>query len=117
MKVLVVDDAESVRFLLVRWLSSLGHEPVAVGSGAEALAQLETTTFDAVFTDVAMPDTSGWEVLAAVRKRRAGPPVVLMTGWDDGGPRREGHEPDGLLEKPFTIDHVREMLAALENRS
>lgn len=116
MKVLVVDDTESVRFLLVRWLTTLGHEPVAAGTGKEALAQLEAASFDAVLTDVTMPDASGWEVLAAARAHQAGVPVVLMTGWNDGGPGREGLAPDGLLEKPFTIDRVREVLAAIEAR-
>jgi len=115
-KVLIVDDTEAVRFLLVRWLSALGHEPVAAGSGAEALAQLEASSFDAVLTDVTMPDASGWDVLAAARARRAGLPVVLMTGWDDGGPGRDGLVPDGLLEKPFSIDRVREVLDAIETR-
>lgn len=116
MKVLVVDDSEPVRLLLVRWLATLGHEPVAAGSGKEALAQLEASSFDVVLTDLVMPDASGWEVIAAVRARRAGVPVVVMTGWDDGGPGREGLVPDGLLEKPFSIDRVREVLAAIEAR-
>ncbi|MGH7390820.1 MAG: response regulator [Candidatus Rokuibacteriota bacterium] len=115
MRVLVVDDTESVRFLLVRWLGALGHEAVVAGSGAEALAQLDASSFDAVLTDVTMPDTSGWDVLAAARAHRRDLPVVLMTGWDDGAAGRGGLVPDGVLEKPFTIDRVREVLAGFDH--
>lgn len=115
MKVLVVDDTEAVRFLLARWLGALGHEAVVAGSGAEALAQLDASSFDAVLTDVTMPNMSGWDVLVAVRARRTGLPVVLMTGWDDGGMGRDGLVPDGVLEKPFSIDRVREVLAAFDH--
>jgi len=110
-----VDDTEAVRFLLVRWIGALGHEAVAAGSGAEALAHLDAMSFDAVLTDVTMPDTSGWDVLAAARSRSKGLPVVMMTGWDDGGAGPDGLVPDGVLEKPFTIDRVREVLAGFES--
>jgi len=114
-RVLVVDDTEPVRFLLVRWLGALGHETVAAASGAEALAHLDASSFDAVLTDVSMPDASGWDVLAAARSRSSGLAVVMMTGWADGAAGRDGLVPDGVLEKPFTIDRVREVLAGFES--
>ncbi len=116
MKILLVDDAEPMRDLLGRVLASLGHEVVALGSGREVPAALEAVPFDVVFTDVAMPDCSGWEVLAAVRQRRPGLPVVLVTGWSDadGGP--DGLVPDAVLDKPFGLDRVRQVLEAVSRR-
>lgn len=114
MRILVVDDTESVRFLLERWLDSLGHEPVPAATRAEALARLDAMAFDAVLTDLAMPDGSGWDVVAAARASGAGLPVVVMTGWDDGASGPGGLVPDGVLEKPFTIERVREVLSAFD---
>lgn len=114
MRVLVVDDTEAMRFLVSRWLGSLGHDAVAIDSGRDVGARLETGSFDAVLTDVAMPGASGWDVLALVRSRWPGLPVVLMTGWHDGPGPVAGLAPDAILEKPFTIDQVRAVLEALD---
>jgi len=117
MRILVVDDAEAMRFLVSRWLGSLGHEAVAVASPADVGPRLEESEFDAVFSDVAMPDGSGWDVLALVRDRRPDLPVVIMTGWNDGAARQGPRPPDAILEKPFTIDDVRAVLDRVVRRT
>ena len=114
MRILVVDDAEPMQFLLRRYLGALGHEVTTIGSGLDVPAQLAGAAFDAVLTDVAMPECSGWDVLKIARTARPGLPVILMTGWDDAAGRgRDGLAPDAVLDKPFTLERIREVLEAL----
>lgn len=114
MRILVVEDTESVRFLLERYFESLGHHVVALASGLDVPKQLDQASFDAVFTDVTMPECSGWDVLLAVRAARPELPVVLITGWvDEGRGSRGGHKPDAVLDKPFTLDQIRDVLEAV----
>ena len=61
-KILVVDDEEYVRDLLRDILEHQGCEVVVAAGGREALSLFESGDFDAVFTDVGMPDMNGWEL-------------------------------------------------------
>jgi DNA-binding response OmpR family regulator len=110
MKILVIDDTEPLRLLLAQFFRTLGHEVVTLAGRGELSSALEAHVFDAVFTDVAMPDGSGWEVLAGVREARPGVPVVLMTGWSDGQQGPDGLVPDAMLTKPFGLEQVRAAL-------
>ncbi len=114
MKILVVDDAPPLRQLLVAYFESMGHEVVALDSGLAVEPAIAATVFDVVFTDVAMPEFSGWQVLELVRAARPGIPVVLMTGWDAVRPETpEAARPDAVIEKPFKLDQIREVLHAV----
>jgi len=113
-RILVVDDTETIRFLLSRYLGSLGHEVTAVDSGLAVPGQLAGGAFDAVLTDMTMPGCSGWDVLKSARAARPGLPVILITGWDDArGRGPEGLAPDAVLHKPFTLERIREVLEAV----
>ena len=112
MKILVIDDAEPLRFLLGAFFESLGHDVVTLASGTEIDAALAGT--DVVFTDVAMPGCSGWEVLRRVRAGCPAVPVVFMTGWDEATRKgRDGMVTDAVLDKPFSLDKVRAVLDAV----
>lgn len=114
MRILVVDDAEPMRFLLAAFFQSLGHDVVTLASGTEVEAALTAATADVVFTDVAMPDGSGWDVLRCVRARWPALPVVFMTGWAEATRRgRDGLVPDALLDKPFSLEKIRAVLDAV----
>ena len=80
--VLIVDDDENVRSILVEMVASQGHEVLAAASGREALGLLEGgASVDLVLTDLGMPGMSGWEVARAVRSRWPRLAVGLVTGW------------------------------------
>jgi signal transduction histidine kinase/ActR/RegA family two-component response regulator len=86
--VLVVDDEVALVRLAEEVLASLGYEPVGCVGAAEALATFRTAPdrFDALLTDVIMPDMSGTDLASALRHQRPDLPVVLMTGY--AGPSR-----------------------------
>ena len=58
-RVLVVDDEENIRHLLLVVLKKAGYEPTAVAGGAEALAMLAEDDFGVVISDIRMPGMSG----------------------------------------------------------
>ncbi|MEW5994972.1 MAG: response regulator [Candidatus Zixiibacteriota bacterium] len=79
--ILVVDDQEVVRKLLAKIIEREGFEVVAAASGAEALEQTEKRNVSMVFADIKMPDMTGLELLAALKKKLPSVPVLLMTGY------------------------------------
>jgi DNA-binding NtrC family response regulator len=80
LKVLVVDDEASVRELLRRGLSQIGHFFVDVASnGLEAIEKIEKDLFDLVLTDMKMPEMGGIDLLKAIKGTRPELTVIIMT--------------------------------------
>lgn len=81
-EVLLVDDDDLVRAAHQRLLERSGIKVTSVQCASEALARLmaQVHQFDAVVTDVVMPDTDGVALLREVRRRLPDLPVILMTG-------------------------------------
>ncbi|HEY2747554.1 MAG TPA: EAL domain-containing protein [Polyangia bacterium] len=78
--ILVVDDEPLLLRAFSRVLMRAGHEVAQAGDGNEAAAQLGKRRFDCAFVDLGLPGAGGLEVLADLRRRDPGLPVVLMTG-------------------------------------
>src|SRR5205814_9358002 len=79
-RILVVDDEQCVRDLLIDILESEGYEVTQAENGDQALTLFETQRFKAVFTDVGMPGMSGWELARAIRERDEHIPLAVITG-------------------------------------
>jgi putative two-component system response regulator len=79
-QVLVIDDEDVIRMLVMEILEAAGHDVIGAESAERALGLLDDHDFDLVVSDVIMPGLSGLELLEAVRTRRASLPVVLVTG-------------------------------------
>jgi CheY-like chemotaxis protein len=80
LSILVADDEEGIRDLLVQWLESRGHRVVAVGSAHEGTRCLKERPFDLVITDIVMPDGDGFELITAFRKGQPGTRILAMSG-------------------------------------
>ena len=116
-RVLVVDDAESIRTLFQRLLTSDGHEVVSVADGAAALEAVSQQQPDVILLDVAMPAMDGLEVC---RRLKGDPatrltPVVLVTGQAQLSDRLRGIEAgaDEILEKPVHPHELRARVRSL----
>jgi CheY-like chemotaxis protein len=112
-RVLIVDDDQALRDVLVAQLRERGLEVSAAGDGCEALEAAKAGGFDAVVTDVEMPKKSGIELLRELRGLQPGIGVILMTGALGRGAARAGREAGavGCLAKPF---RSQDLWAALE---
>ena len=110
-RILVVDDEEYVRDLLRDILEKEGCEAVVAEGGHQALSLIENGSFDAVFTDVGMPDMNGWELSRAVRERNRHIPVAVITGWGEavGSHERQAARVDWVVAKPFDTPQIVEM--------
>ena len=82
-KVLVVDDDAGIRDALRMILEYEGYEVATSPDGKTALAHLDSNPTDAVLLDIKMPGMDGLEVLDAIVKREASPPVLMISGHGD----------------------------------
>jgi len=104
-RVLLVEDEDAVRDVVLRLLKRSGYKVRDVGSPFEALEifTLGAHRFDMLLTDVVMPGMSGTQLASRLRELRPDLPVLFMSGYTTG-PAPGGHElpSDGsLLHKPF----------------
>jgi len=79
MRILVVDDEESLRFFLRRGLAKAGYHVDEACTGREAIDLLGEVSYDVVLTDLVMPEVDGLGVLAAVHEMDGEAVVILMT--------------------------------------
>ena len=102
LRCLVVDDEEEVASALADMLEASGHKAVVVTRSTEALAQVTGEHFDIVFTDLAMPDVSGWQLARAVKEAVPGLPVVLISGFgvELSPEQSRANDVDAVLTKP-----------------
>ena len=80
--ILLVDDDEAVRNLLVTAAKSRGWQPVAADTGADGCLLL-TSQIKAVVLDHGLPDGDGVQMLGRLRKIRPDVPVIMLTGLND----------------------------------
>jgi DNA-binding response OmpR family regulator len=79
--VLVVDDEEGVRKLVVTLLSKKGHQCLQAVDGVEALKKARTNKIDAVITDVAIPKMDGVSLTKELSKRTPKLPIMVITAY------------------------------------
>ena len=106
MRILLVDDEESLRITLAANLELEGYEVVEAGSGEEALALAEHERFDLVLSDIRMPGMNGVDLFRALRARRPTVPCVLMSAFslEDLVASALSEGVFTLLPKPFHIE-------------
>jgi signal transduction histidine kinase len=103
--ILLVDDDPLIAASTAALLEDLGHHVVEAGSGARALALLETGPRpDLMITDYAMPGMTGLELGRQVRRKHPGLPVLLATGFADLEDAQSLELP--RLAKPYTQDQL-----------
>jgi len=106
-RILAIDDDSKVLHITERLLQTLGYDVTACRGpeGALELLRTEAARFDAVVTDLNMPQLSGLDLTAELRKFRPDLPVVLVTGFVGAGEVEARARELGIaaiVEKPFT---------------
>ncbi len=111
-RILVVDDEDEVRTLLVEILRSAGYEVVSARNGNEALEQLETQNFSLVVADLVMPDREGIETIRDIRQGYPESKIVAVSGAFGGSYLKMAEllGADATLPKPI---EPRQLLAAV----
>jgi len=78
--ILIIDDEESIRHTFCAFLDKEGYQTTAAGDYDSALAALQDTRFDMVFTDIILGEYSGVDILKEIKTRDRSCPVIMMTG-------------------------------------
>jgi len=111
-KVLVVDDDDKIRILLLDTLAALGYSTIGAKDGEEALALLEEKKPDLVISDIKMPKLNGLSLLRNIKNKDPKIPVVMITGYNVSYTKDQALDSgaDGFLVKPFRIGKIEELL-------
>ena len=111
-RILLVEDDPRVRIATVGALEDLDYEPIACGSGAEAIDIFNAQVFDLVITDVIMPEMSGPELIRYLKHHSVRDFAVLfVTGYVGEGESDDLRDHE-LLRKPFTVGALAGAVAA-----
>ncbi len=108
----VVDDDESIRWVLERGLSENGIEVETFDSASKVIKKLETENPSLILTDIKMPGKSGIDLLDEVRELRPEIPIIIMTAHSDLQSAVESYEHGAweYLPKPFDIEEAVSMV-------
>jgi signal transduction histidine kinase len=112
LRILVVDDQEIIRDLMTEMLSSEGHIAQSVSGAADALREIDRSSFDVIISDLSMPDMTGTQLAAEIHARGMRIPFILLTGFGDEM-KAQGDPPpeiDLVLGKPLTSSTLRAAL-------
>ncbi|MDP3024633.1 MAG: PAS domain S-box protein [candidate division Zixibacteria bacterium] len=110
--ILIIDDEPAIRELLCDILQSRGYKAVAVDDSFKGVELFEKEKFDIVFTDLSMPEMSGWEVTDRLKSLNPEVVIVMVTGWGTQVDSRKlkAHSVDLLMAKPFEVKKLFEIL-------
>jgi two-component system nitrogen regulation response regulator GlnG len=108
LRVWLVDDDTSIRWVLERALKNGGMLPKAFDAAEPALAALRNDTPDVLITDIRMSGQSGLDLLRRVHDAHPELPVIVMTAYSDLGSAVSAYESGAFeyLAKPFDIDQA-----------
>jgi len=118
-KILVVDDEKSMREFLEIMLRGDGYKVEIAESGRDALERIEKKFFDAVISDVKMPDVDGIAVLRKAKETWPDTAVIMITAFASTDTAVEAMKQGALdyITKPFNIEEMRIILQrALERK-
>ena len=117
--ILVVDDEELIRNLLVTFLSKMGHSCVIAIDGVDALDKMKRNKIDIVITDIKMPNMDGIILTNKISLQYPELPIMVMTAFDEeysagvaisAGARE-------FIKKPFSLDEFAIRLHKMINDS
>jgi len=115
--VLVVDDEDVVRGVAARILGSYGFDVILANDGREGVARFSERRAEivAVLMDLTMPQMDGVDAFREIRSLDETMPVLLMSGYNeqDAVMRFAGKGLAGFVQKPFTVEMLRERLMSV----
>ena len=110
LKVLVVDDSNTIRRSAESFLKQGGHEVLLAEDGFDALAKINDYQPDLIFCDILMPRLDGYQTCAIIKRnaRFSSIPVVMLSSKDGVFDKARGRMvgSQDYLTKPFTKDQL-----------
>ena len=109
-RVLVIDDSNTIRRSAEIFLRQGGHEVILAEDGFDALAKVNDHTPDLIFCDILMPRLDGYQTCAIIKRnpRFAAVPVIMLSSKDGVFDKARGRMvgSEDYLTKPFTKEQL-----------
>ena len=117
LRILIVDDEQSIRSFLRTSLVAYGYTVFEAGRGKDALCRSVETHPDAIILDLGLPDMDGKDVITRIRKR-AKTPIIILTVRDEQSEKISALDAgaDDYLTKPFAVGELLARLKAVMRR-
>lgn len=80
-KILVIDDDRNILFAFKRTFEKISHQVISADDGVEGFKKIVEENPQLIFLDIAMPDSSGLEILERIKSKKIETPVIIMTGY------------------------------------
>lgn len=108
MRILLVEDEESLRETLKLNLELENYEVVASSNGKDALKRFREQHFDLLVLDVMLPEVDGFQIAEQVRLTNTDVPIIMLTAKDTSADRITGLKKgaDDYLTKPFVLEEL-----------
>ena len=108
--ILLVEDSDVVRDVIVRMLEEDGFTvlPASCGEDALSVSRREDVSIDLLLTDIVMPEMSGVELADRLERERPGVRILFMTGYAEEVVMNEGilGKHRECIGKPFTLEQI-----------
>lgn len=118
LRVLVVDDEETIRLALSRYLRSQGYTVEVADSGTAAIGRLEHERFSVMVCDVRMPDMTGLDVVPHARRLDGDLAILMLTAVNDAGTATDAlsHGAMDYLVKPVELAQLQDAVVRAAHR-
>lgn len=117
--ILVAEDNENIRKLIVTYLEADGYEVLSASDGLEALKTMDTESIDLLVADIMMPGMDGYELVRSLRDSGYTLPVLMITAKDEFDDMKQGFASgtDDYMVKPIDLDEMLLRVSALLRRA
>ena len=118
-RILVIEDDDSIRKLIEKFMTIDGHEVETAENGAVGLKMIASRQYDLLITDIVMPEQDGIGVLMELRRTQSKLKTIVITG---GSLKLQMHDlmltaramkADKVLQKPLDFEKLSQVVAAL----
>ena len=118
MRVLIIDDERSIRTSTAVAIQAAGHQAETADSGQVAVLKLEEDAYDLAFLDLRLGDEDGLEILEQIKRQFPKVPVAVFTAYASVTSAVAAMQRGAFdyLEKPFTPEHLRQIIGRVEKQ-
>jgi len=111
-RILVVEDDEEMRSLLIDFFEEDGFETDSAGDGSEAFRKIGGEPFDLVITDIRMPGLTGLDIVPVIKKLQPQVSIIVVTAFGSEVVRRRAFDrgATAYLEKPIHFNKLRTLV-------
>ncbi len=118
MKILIVDDDDSIRNGIAAFLNGEEHKTQLAENGSMAIEILATQKFDLIISDLQMPEVDGFELLTNIRKKNNPTPLIIITAFAtiEKAVNAMQFGADDFLTKPLNLNELKIKIKKIEQR-